>query len=95
MAGLSRSMESAAGRRSRKRHHPRRRAAPVGNPRRCFAVAFYGGHEVGTDLDGDERALLASLARDAEIAYARVDRDMLQKRIEVLEGQLARQAAAR
>ena len=68
---------------------------PAGNPRRCFAVAFYGGHEVGTDLDADERALLASLGRDAEIAYARVDREMLQKRIEVLEGQLARATADR
>jgi len=38
----------------------------------------------------DERALLASLARSAEIAYARVDRETLQKRIEVLEDQLAR-----
>ncbi len=70
-------------------------AAPVGNPRRCFAVALYGGHEIGTDLDSEERALLASLARDAEIAYARVDRETLQKRIEVLEGQLARATAAR
>jgi hypothetical protein len=68
---------------------------PVGNPRRCFAVALYGGHEDGTDLDNDERALLASLARDAEIAYASVDRETLQKRIEVLEGQLARAMAAR
>ena len=68
---------------------------PVGNPRRCFAVALYGGHEDGTDLDNEERALLASLARDAEIAYASVDRETLQKRIEVLEGQLARAMAAR
>jgi hypothetical protein len=65
---------------------------PVGNPRRCFAVALYSGHEVGTDLDNKERELLASLSRDAEIAYARVDRETLQKRIEVLEGQLARAA---
>ena len=33
--------------------------APVGNPRRCFAVALYGGHEAGTDLDNKERDLLA------------------------------------
>jgi hypothetical protein len=65
-------------------------AIPVGNPRRCFAVALYSGHEVGTDLDSNERELLASLGRDAEIAYASVDRETLQKRIEELEGQLAR-----
>ena len=62
---------------------------PVGNPRRCFAVALYGGHEIGTDLDSNERELLARLARDAEIAYAHVDRETLQKRIFDLEGALA------
>ncbi len=68
---------------------------PICNPRRCFAVALYGGHVVGTDLDGDERELLTKLARDAEIAYASVDRDTLQKRIKLLEGQLAHVSAQR
>jgi hypothetical protein len=63
---------------------------PIGNPPRCFAVALYGGHEIGTDLDKKERDLLASLARHAEVAYARIDRETLQRRIDVLEGQLAR-----
>ena len=63
---------------------------PIGNARRCFAVSLYGGHVDGTALDNNERELLASLARDAEIAYAYVDRESLQKRIEVLEGRLAR-----
>ncbi len=63
---------------------------PIGNARRCFAVSLYGGHVDGTALDNNERELLASLARDAEIAYAYVDRESLQKRIEALEGRLAR-----
>jgi hypothetical protein len=62
---------------------------PVSNPRRCFAVALYGSHVIGTDLNSDERELLTTLARDAEIAYASVDRETLQKRIADLEGQLA------
>ena len=68
---------------------------PISNPRRCFAVVLYSGHVVGTDLDGDERELLTRLARDAEIAYASVDRDTLQKRIKLLEGQLAHVSAQR
>ncbi len=66
---------------------------PVGNPRRCFAVALYGGHVAGTDLDSNERELLVSLARDAEIAYAHIDHETLQQHIEVLEGRLAHASA--
>jgi hypothetical protein len=64
-------------------------AVPVGNPRRCFALLLYGGHEAGTDLDGSERRLLGSLAHDAEIAYAQIECESLRKRIAMLEGQLA------
>jgi hypothetical protein len=63
---------------------------PVGNARRCFALVLYGGHEIGTDLDGSERHLLGSLARDAEIAYAQVESDTLRRRIAMLENQLAK-----
>jgi hypothetical protein len=63
---------------------------PVGNARRCYALVLYGGHEVGTDLDSSERRLLGSLARDAEIAYAQVESDMLRRRIAVLENELAK-----
>ena len=63
-------------------------AAPVGNPRRRFAVVLYGGHEFGADLDGAERDLLAGLARDAEIAYGQVEGEMLRARIGVLEKEL-------
>jgi hypothetical protein len=63
---------------------------PVGNARRCYALVLYGGHEIGTDLDSNERHLLGSLARDAEIAYAQVESDTLRKRIAALEKQLAK-----
>jgi hypothetical protein len=70
-------------------------SAPVGNPRRCFAVVFYGGHDSGADLDGAERHLLGGLARDAEIAYGQVESEMLRQRIEVLEKELGRAAERR
>ena len=64
-------------------------AVPVGNPRRCYAVILYSGHEAGTDLDGNERHLLGSLAHDAGIAYAQIECEGLRKRVAALEGQLA------
>jgi hypothetical protein len=65
---------------------------PVGNPRHCFALALYGGHEAGTDLDNNQRALLADLARHAGVAYAQVERELLHDRIVALEGELAQAA---
>ena len=62
---------------------------PVGNSRRCVAVVLYGGHTIGTDLAGNERHLLAALARHAMIAYAHVESEMLRERIAELEGELA------
>src|SRR5271163_399488 len=70
-------------------------AVPVGNPRRCYALILYSGHEAGTDLDGGERHLLDSLAHDAEIAYAQIECENLRKRVAVLEGQLAQVSEAR
>jgi hypothetical protein len=64
-------------------------AVPVGNPRRCYAILLYSGHEAGTDLDGSERRLLGSLAHDAQIAYAQIESENLRKRVAALEGQLA------
>lgn len=64
-------------------------AVPVGNPRRCYAMIFYSGHEAGTDLDSSEHHLLGSLAHDAEIAYAQIESEMLHERVAALEGQLA------
>jgi hypothetical protein len=65
-------------------------AVPVGNPRRCYAMIFYSGHEAGTDLDSSERHLLGSLAHDGEIAYAQIESETLHKRVALLEGQLTR-----
>ena len=62
---------------------------PVGNRRRCYALLLYGAHENGTDLDGPKRRLLGNLAHDAEVAYAQIESDTLQKRVRVLESQLA------
>jgi hypothetical protein len=64
-------------------------AVPVGNARRCYALALYSGHEAGTDLDGGERRLLETLARDAEIAYAQIESETLHDRVSALESQLA------
>ena len=64
-------------------------AVPVGNARRCYAVLLYGGHEAGTDLDSNERHLLGSLAHDAEIAYAQVESETLQRKVAMLEAELA------
>jgi hypothetical protein len=55
---------------------------------------LYSGHEIGTDLAGNERSLLAGLARHAVIAYAHVQSEMLHRRIATLEGELARANAA-
>ncbi|HXZ18205.1 MAG TPA: hypothetical protein VEH77_19975, partial [Roseiarcus sp.] len=62
---------------------------PVGNPRRRFAVVLYSAHMAGTDLDSQERELLASLARHAEIAYAEVEREALEAKIARLEALVA------
>jgi hypothetical protein len=70
-------------------------AVPIGNPRRCYAILLYGGHEAGTDLDSSERHLLGGLAHDAEIAYAQIESENLHKRVAILEGQLARAPAPR
>ncbi|MFO1142265.1 MAG: hypothetical protein U1E59_07730 [Amaricoccus sp.] len=71
-------------------------AAPVANPRRCFAVVLYSGHEAGTDLDRAERTLLGELARRAEVAWAQVEDETLRARVAALEDELAvlRPAAA-
>ena len=70
-------------------------AVPVGNARRCYAILLYGGHEAGTDLDSAERHLLGGLAHDAEIAYAQVESETLQRRVALLEAELAHALEAR
>jgi hypothetical protein len=70
-------------------------AVPVGNPRRCYAMILYSGHEAGTDLDSNEHHLLGGLAHEAGIAYTQIECDTLRKRVTALEGQLAQVSEAR
>jgi hypothetical protein len=64
-------------------------AVPAANPIHCFAVALYGPHASGADLDTNERAMLTRLAEDAAAAYAQLETNHLRSRIATLERQLA------
>jgi len=74
-------------------------AVPVGDRLRCLALALYGPHAAGTDLNHDERAMLTNLADLAASAFMKLDHDRLCRRIAVLEAELkasnAKLAAAR
>jgi hypothetical protein len=60
-------------------------AVPAVNPVRCFAVSLYGPHVSGTDLDGNERTMLARLAADAAAMYAELENSDLRGEIARLE----------
>jgi hypothetical protein len=62
-------------------------AVPVGDRLRCLALALYGPHAAGTDLNHDERAMLAKLADLAASAFMKLDHDQLCHRIAVLEAE--------
>ena len=64
------------------------RAVPVGDRIRCLALALYGPHATGNDLNHDERAMLAELAEKAACAFIKLDRDQLRHRIAELEYEL-------
>ena len=64
-------------------------AVPAANPLRCFAVALYGPHASGTDLDADERAMLGRLAQNAAAVYAELEYGNLRNRITALERELS------
>jgi hypothetical protein len=66
-------------------------AVPVANRVRCFAVAFYGPHASGTDLDSNEREMLARLGDRAADCYAEFETEALRARI----GELERERLAR
>ena len=55
----------------------------------CFAIALYGPHSSGTDLDSNERAMLARLGERAADCYAQLENEELRKRIATLEGELS------
>lgn len=61
---------------------------PAVNPVRCFAVSLYGPHESGTDLDTNERAMLARLAAEAAAMYAELENSELRGEIARLERKL-------
>jgi hypothetical protein len=63
-------------------------AVPIGDRLRCLAVALYGPHASGTDLNHDERSMLADLADMSASALMKLDHDELCRRIAVLEGEL-------
>lgn len=61
---------------------------PAANPIRCFALSLYGPHISGTDLDANERAMLARLATRAAAIYAELENSELKSKVERLEGEL-------
>jgi hypothetical protein len=63
-------------------------AVPVGDRIRCLALALYGPHATGDDLNHDERAMLAELADKAACAFIKLDSDQLRHRIAELEYEL-------
>jgi hypothetical protein len=58
---------------------------PAASPLRCYAVSFYGPHASGTDLDSNERGMLARLAARAAAMYAELENGALRTEIERLE----------
>jgi hypothetical protein len=63
-------------------------AVPVGDRLRCLALAFYGPHATGNDLNHDERSMLAELADKATSAFMKFNEDELRQRIATLETEL-------
>ena len=64
-------------------------AVPVsGVENQAIAVAVYGAHHSGSDLDADERAMLAALADHAGVAYERVETEFLRRELAQLRQQL-------
>jgi len=63
-------------------------AVPVGDRLRCLALALYGPHAAGTDLNHDERTMLANLAELAASAFMKLDHDRLCHRVAILEAEL-------
>lgn len=63
-------------------------AVPVGDHCRCLAIALYGSHATGNDLNHDERAMLGEVAEKAASAFMKLEHDQLRRRIAALEGEL-------
>jgi hypothetical protein len=70
-------------------------AVPVcGGAREAIAVALFGPHETGTDIDGDEREMLQELATRAAAGYDRVETELLRREVVELRTRLAALRAA-
>jgi hypothetical protein len=70
-------------------------AVPAVNPVRCFAVSLYGPHASGTDLDTNERAMLARLGAEAAAMYAELENGALKGEVARLERELRARPAAK
>jgi uncharacterized membrane protein YczE len=62
-------------------------AVPIASGHKLAAIALYGGHSGGEDLDPDERRSLRSLAAGAALAYDHLAAESLSKTIEELRGE--------
>jgi hypothetical protein len=69
-------------------------AVPVSNPVHCYAVALYGAHSSGADLDMNERDMLGHLGQNAATAFAELENEDLRQRLEILESELRRKREA-
>jgi hypothetical protein len=63
-------------------------AVPIGDSLRCLALALYGPHATGNDLNPDERTMLNGLADKAASAFMKLNEDALRQRIAALESEL-------
>jgi len=61
-------------------------AVPAASPVRCLALSLYGPHESGTDLDANERGMLARLGQRAAAMYAELENSELRARLAQIEG---------
>ena len=68
-------------------------AVPIGDRLRCLALALYGPHATGNDLNHDERTMLTELADKAASAFMKLNDGELRKRIATLESEIETIAA--
>jgi hypothetical protein len=69
-------------------------AVPASNPLRCFAIALYGPHASGADLDANERGMLKRIAQNAAAVYAEIENDDLRRQVSGLKRKLSPSATA-
>ena len=63
---------------------------PVANRFECYAIALYGPHAAGANLNEDERATLAQLAALAGDVWTKLDHEALRRRNEALQSEIDR-----